>query len=56
MPLTLRGEIPVATWAPPTLPDASADFLAKVVALYREDRTLGPDRALTRTGREEIGR
>lgn len=42
VPLTLRGEIPVATWAPPTLPDASADFLAKVAALYREDRTLGP--------------
>ncbi len=42
VPLTLRGEIPVATWALPALPDASADFLAKVAALYREDRTLGP--------------
>ncbi len=42
VPLTLRGEVPVATWAPPALPDASADFLAKVAALYREDRTLGP--------------
>ncbi len=42
VPLTLRGEIPVASWAPSILPDASADFLAKVAALYRDDRTLGP--------------
>jgi uncharacterized protein (DUF1501 family) len=42
VPLTLRGEIPVASWAPAQLPDASADFLAKVVQLYRDDRTLGP--------------
>jgi len=41
VPLTLRGEIPVATWAPPLLPDASPDFLAKVAALYRDDRVLG---------------
>ena len=42
VPLTLRGAIPVASWAPPQLPDASSDFLAKVSALYRDDRTLGP--------------
>lgn len=42
VPLMLRGEVPVASWAPAQLPDASADFLAKVAALYRDDRTLGP--------------
>ena len=42
VPLTLRGEVPVATWAPTQLPDASSDFLGKVVALYRDDRVLGP--------------
>jgi uncharacterized protein (DUF1501 family) len=42
VPLTLRGEVPVATWSPPQLPDASADFLAKVAQLYRGDATLGP--------------
>lgn len=42
VPLLLRGEVPVATWAPAQLPDASADFLAKVAQLYRDDRTLGP--------------
>jgi uncharacterized protein (DUF1501 family) len=42
VPLLLRGTVPVATWAPQQLPDASSDFLAKVAALYRGDRTLGP--------------
>jgi uncharacterized protein (DUF1501 family) len=42
VPLLLRGEIPVATWSPPLLPDASADFIAKVAQLYRDDRLLGP--------------
>ena len=42
VPLTLRGEVPVASWAPALLPDASSDFLAKVAALYRDDRVLGP--------------
>ena len=42
VPLTLRGEVPVASWAPAVLPDASSDFLAKVAALYRDDRVLGP--------------
>jgi uncharacterized protein (DUF1501 family) len=42
VPLALRGELPVATWSPRQLPDASADFLAKVAELYRDDRLLGP--------------
>ena len=42
VPLLLRGEVPVTTWSPPLLPDASADFLAKVAQLYRDDRILGP--------------
>ena len=41
VPLTLRGEVPVTSWAPAVLPDASSDFLAKVAALYRDDRVLG---------------
>ncbi len=42
VPLTLRGDVPVASWAPAVLPDASSDFLAKVASLYRDDRVLGP--------------
>ncbi|MBM3546685.1 MAG: DUF1501 domain-containing protein [Alphaproteobacteria bacterium] len=42
VPLLLRGEVPVATWSPPVLPDASADFVAKLARLYRDDSVLGP--------------
>src|SRR5437899_1595596 len=42
VPLVLRGSTPVASWAPPQLPSASADFLAKVAELYRKDALLGP--------------
>ncbi|MBM3535283.1 MAG: DUF1501 domain-containing protein [Alphaproteobacteria bacterium] len=42
VPLLLRGEVPVATWSPPVLPDASADFIAKLSRLYRDDSVLGP--------------
>jgi uncharacterized protein (DUF1501 family) len=42
VPLILRGDVPVGAWAPRTLPRVGDDFLFRLAALYREDRTLGP--------------
>lgn len=40
VPLALRGEAPVSSYAPSALPDASADFMARVAALYDSDAEL----------------
>jgi uncharacterized protein (DUF1501 family) len=40
VPLALRGAAPVSTYAPSALPDASADFIARVSALYDSDAEL----------------
>ncbi|WP_340588602.1 DUF1501 domain-containing protein [Erythrobacter alti] len=42
VPLTLRGSLPVGTYAPSRLPDPSEDLLARVAMLYGEDAQLGP--------------
>lgn len=42
VPLALRGDRPVATYAPNRLPDASDDLLLRVGALYEADPQLGP--------------
>lgn len=43
VPLVLRGPVPVASWEPPGgMRDASADFIAAVMQLYRPDPLLGP--------------
>lgn len=42
VPLTLRGQMPVGTYAPSRLPDPSEDLLNRVAALYGEDAQLGP--------------
>jgi uncharacterized protein (DUF1501 family) len=42
VPLILRGDVPVGAWAPRTLPRVEDDFLLRLAALYRDDRTLGP--------------
>lgn len=40
VPLTLRGNAPVSSYAPSALPDASADYMARVAALYDGDAEL----------------
>ncbi|MFN3863462.1 MAG: DUF1501 domain-containing protein [Erythrobacter sp.] len=40
VPLALRGKAPVSSYAPSTLPDASADYMARVTALYDGDAEL----------------
>jgi uncharacterized protein (DUF1501 family) len=42
VPLVLRGTTPVASWAPPTLPEPHADLVAKLILLYGNDPLLGP--------------
>jgi uncharacterized protein (DUF1501 family) len=40
VPLVLRGSASVDTWAPSTLPDPSADLVARVERMYANDATL----------------
>ena len=42
VPLALRGEVPVATYAPSRLPQASDDLLLRVGTLYEADPQLAP--------------
>lgn len=42
VPLILRGDVPVASWAPPEMPAADTDFLTRLAALYANDAVLGP--------------
>jgi len=42
VPLALRGDLPVATFAPNRLPDASDDLLMRLSYLYGEDALLAP--------------
>lgn len=41
-PLILRGDVPVASWAPRVLPRVGDDFLTRLSALYARDPVLGP--------------
>ncbi|HEX6841003.1 MAG TPA: DUF1501 domain-containing protein, partial [Stellaceae bacterium] len=42
VPLILRGAVPVASWEPAGLRDASPDFIAALALLYKPDPLLGP--------------
>lgn len=42
VPLILRGAVPVASWEPAGLKDASPEFLAALAQLYKPDPLLGP--------------
>ncbi|MBM3538913.1 MAG: DUF1501 domain-containing protein [Alphaproteobacteria bacterium] len=42
VPLILRGDVPVASWAPPEMPAADSDFLSRLSILYAGDAVLGP--------------
>lgn len=46
VPLVLRGAEQIDSWAPSTLPEPSADLVARLESLYRNDPALG--RALAR--------
>jgi uncharacterized protein (DUF1501 family) len=55
VPLVLRGPGDVDTWAPSVLPDPSADLVARLQALYRDDPALGTALARARGLREQPG-
>ncbi len=42
VPLILRGDVPVGSWAPPLFPELDDDFLGRLARLYRRDPVLGP--------------
>jgi len=42
VPLVLRGNASVTSWAPSQLPEVSPDFIDKVADLYRDDPVFGP--------------
>jgi uncharacterized protein (DUF1501 family) len=42
VPLILRGDVPVASWAPPEMPAVDTDFLTRLSVLYAGDAVLGP--------------
>lgn len=53
VPLLLRGEAPVTTWAPRALPPLDAEFLERLSALYAGDPALGPAFAQGLEGRAQ---
>lgn len=46
LPLILRGDAPVSTWAPAVLPGADDDTIARLMDLYATDPMLGPALAM----------
>lgn len=42
VPLTLRGPVPVAAWAPSRLPETSIALMTRINALWAQDPVLGP--------------
>lgn len=55
VPLALRGDVPVASFAPSNLPDASYDLMSRIGDLYAEDAQLGPLWAEAQMAREMAG-
>lgn len=55
VPLALRGDIPVASFAPSRLPDASVDLMNRIGNLYAEDAQLGPLWAEAQMARDMAG-
>ncbi|NNC47524.1 MAG: DUF1501 domain-containing protein [Sphingomonas sp.] len=55
VPLALRGDVPVASYAPSRLPDASYDLMSRIGSLYAEDAQLGPLWAEAQMAREMAG-
>ena len=55
VPLVLRGPTEVDTWAPSALPEPSADLVARLEAMYRNDAALSQALARARGLREDPG-
>ncbi len=55
VPLVLRGPAVVDTWAPSSLPEPSADLVARLETMYRNDPALAQALARARSLREEPG-
>lgn len=55
VPLVLRGPAEIDTWAPSTLPEPTADLVARLEALYRTDPVLAQALARARSLRNEPG-
>jgi uncharacterized protein (DUF1501 family) len=55
IPLVLRGPATVDSWAPSVLPDPSADLLARLGQLYRQDAALATALARAQALRSDTG-
>ena len=55
VPLVLRGPTEVDTWAPSALPEPSADLVARLEVMYRNDAVLAQALARARGLREDPG-
>ena len=55
VPLVLRGPVNVDTWAPSMLPEPTADLVARLELMYRNDPALAQALARARGMREEPG-
>jgi uncharacterized protein (DUF1501 family) len=55
VPLVLRGPTEVDTWAPSVLPEPSADLVARLTTMYRNDEVLSAALARARSLRDEPG-
>ncbi len=55
VPLILRGERSVGSWAPDGLPDPDDDTMARVLRLYQDDQKLGPTVASMMATEDMIG-
>lgn len=55
VPLVLRGPTAVDTWAPSVLPEPTADLVARLTTLYRNDPALAQALARARSIREDPG-
>jgi uncharacterized protein (DUF1501 family) len=53
VPLVLRGPTPVDTWAPSALPEPTADLVARLSTMYRQDPVLAQALARARGLRED---
>lgn len=42
VPLALRGQVPVASWAPTDMPEIEPGLMQTIAALYQRDALLGP--------------
>ncbi len=55
MPVIMRGDAPVTSWSPSTLPDPDQDTIARVTRLYAGDEAFAQTFAKARTAQATMG-